>query len=90
MSIKDILNDEAKLNEVAKLAFDGVDTDKSGFVDEKELETLMKTMASDLGIQPPSPKEIKEAFDAMDTDKNGKITLGEFKALVRQILELML
>ncbi len=89
MSIQEILKDEKKLREVAKLAFDGVDTDQSGFVDEAELSNLMNSMAGELGIPVPSPKEVKDAFKAMDTDKNGKVTLDEFTVLVRQILELM-
>lgn len=89
MSVQDILKDEKKLKEVAKMAFDGVDVDGSGFVDENELSTLMSSMATELGIPAPSPKEVKDAFKAMDTDKNGKVTLDEFTVLVRQILELM-
>lgn len=89
MSVKDILADEKKLTEVAKVAFDGVDTDGNGFVDEKELFNLMKNMATELGIPEPTEKDVKDAFKAMDADKNGKVTLDEFKVLVRQILELM-
>ena len=40
-TIKDILNNEKKLNKVAKVAFDSVDTDKSGQIDESELEKVM-------------------------------------------------
>lgn len=89
MSVKDILADDKKLTEVAKVAFDGVDTDGNGHVDEKELFSLMKNMATELGIPEPTEKDVKDAFKAMDTDKNGKVTLDEFKVLVRQILELM-
>ena len=34
-SIKDILNDENKLNEITKTSFDIVDIDKSGTIDER-------------------------------------------------------
>ena len=89
MSIQEILNDEKKLREVAKLAFDGVDTDQNGSVDEGELSNLMNSMAGELGIPAPSTKDVKDAFKAMDADHNGKVSLGEFTVLVRQILELM-
>ena len=89
MAVKDVLKDEQKLKEVAKLAFDGVDSDGSGFVDEGELTNLMVSMAGELGIPAPTQKEVKDAFKAMDTDKNGKVSLDEFTVLVRQILELM-
>ena len=89
MSVKDVLSDPVKLNQVAKMAFDGVDADHSGFVDESELGNLMTTMAAELNIPAPKPNEVKDAFKAMDTDKNGKVTLDEFTVLVKQILELM-
>ena len=44
-AIKDILSNEKKLNEVAKVAFDSVDTDKSGQIDEQELEKVMSQIA---------------------------------------------
>ena len=45
-TIKDILNNEKKLNEVAKVAFDSVDTDKSGQIDESELEKVMAQISN--------------------------------------------
>lgn len=89
MNVKQILDDPVKLKEVTKLAFDGVDTDGNGYVDEKELTLLMTAMAGELGIPAPGDKDVKDAFKAMDKDKNGKVTLEEFSVLVRQILELM-
>ena len=56
-AIKDILSNEKKLNEVAKVAFDSVDTDKSGQIDEQELEKVMAQIASDMGADPPSKEE---------------------------------
>ncbi len=52
-TIKDILNNEKKLNEVAKVAFDSVDTDKSGQIDESELEKVMAQISNDMGAEPP-------------------------------------
>ena len=88
-SIKEILEDPVKLAAVAKAAFDGVDADASGFIDNKELATLMNGMAKELGIPAPSQADIDDSFKGMDTDKNGKISLEEFKALVVEILKLM-
>lgn len=88
-SIKEILADAEKLNVVAKAAFDGVDADGSGFIDNKELATLMNGMAKELAIPAPSQAEIDESFKGMDADKNGKISLEEFKTLVVEILKLM-
>ena len=89
MSIKDIINDEKKLREVAKAAFDSVDTDKSGQIDGKELSTLMEGISKDIGIAPPSKDEIKEVLEHLDSDKSGKIDLDEFVVLIKDVLTSM-
>ena len=58
MSIKDIINDEKKLREVARVAFESVDTDKSGQIDSKELAVVMEGISKDLGVAPPSKAEV--------------------------------
>ena len=45
-AIKEILNNEKKLREVVKVAFDSVDTDRSGLIDQEELEKVMKIISS--------------------------------------------
>ena len=89
MSIKDIINNEKKLREVAKVAFDSVDTDKSGQIDSKELSTLMTGISNDLGIAPPTNEEMKEVLDHLDSDKSGKIDFDEFVVLIRDVLTSM-
>ena len=89
-AIRDILNNEKKFNDVAKVAFDSVDTDRSGQIDAEELEKVMKMMANDMGYQPPSTEEIFEVFSNLDTDNSGKIDFLEFKTLIRDVLEVMI
>ena len=55
-AIKEILNNEKKLNEVAKVTFDSVDTDRSGQIDQEELEKVMTQISQDMGAEPPSKK----------------------------------
>ena len=88
MLIRQILKDEKRFKEAAKLVFEKTDADNSGFVDLCELANMMNSMSIDFGIPAPTPKDVKEAFKSLDTDKNGKITLNEFTVLVRQIFEL--
>ena len=88
--IKAILNDEKKLNEVAKVAFDSVDTDKSGQIDEYELDKVMAQISDDLGAEPPSKEEVKEVLAHLDTDHSGKIDFNEFKVLIRDVLKAMI
>ena len=89
-AIKDILANEKKFNEVAKVAFDSVDTDKSGQIDGNELEKVMVQIASDMGADPPTKEDVMEVLEHLDEDNSGKIDFNEFKVLIRDVLEAML
>jgi Ca2+-binding EF-hand superfamily protein len=89
-AIKDILSSEKKFNEVAHVAFDSVDTDKSGQIDAQELEKVMVQIATDMGADPPTKEDVIEVLEHLDTDKSGKISFEEFKVLIRDVLEAML
>ena len=89
-AIKDILSSDKKFTEVAKVAFDSVDTDKSGTIDAAELEKVMIQIATDMGADPPTKEDVAEVLDHLDTDKSGKIDFNEFKILIRDVLEAML
>ena len=89
MSLKDIIKDEAKLREVARVAFDSVDTDKSGQIDNKELTKVMQGISDDLGVSPPSQEEVDEVLKHLDTDGSGKIEFNEFVVLIKDVLTAM-
>ena len=88
-SIKEILNNEKKLKEVAKVAFESVDTDKSGQIDQEELTKVMAQISGDIGAEPPSKEEVDEVLKHLDTDKSGKIDFNEFLVLIRDVLKAM-
>ena len=87
MSIKSILNDDRKLDRIAKVAFKSVDKDGSGLIDIKELENVMKSIAIDLRLNNPSHQDIKDVFDMLDEDNSGNISYKEFKFLIQCLLE---
>ena len=89
MSIKDIINDEQKLRDVARVGFESVDTDKSGYIDSKELGKVMEDISKELGVPPPNPAEIQEVMTHLDTDKSGKIEFDEFVVLIKDVLTAM-
>lgn len=89
-AIKDILSNEKKFNEVARVAFDSVDTDKSGQIDAQELEKVMVQIATDMGADPPTKEDVLEVLEHLDSDKSGKISFDEFKVLIKDVLEAML
>ena len=90
MSIRKILNDEKKLNRIAKVAFKSVDKDGSGLIDLKEMELVMLAIAKDLRMAPPTKNDIREVFTMLDEDKSGNITLNELKILIKCVLESLL
>ena len=89
-AIKEILNNETKLNEVCRVAFDSVDTDHSGEIDKNELNVVMKQISNDMGAEPPSEGDVNEVFDHLDTDHSGKIDFNEFKVLIKDVLNAMI
>ena len=89
-AIKEILNNEKKLREIVKVAFDSVDTDKSGQIDESELEKVMAQISNDMGAEPPSKEDVKEVLEHLDTDHSGKIDFDEFKVLIKDVLTAMI
>ena len=50
MSIKDIINDRKALLKIVKATFDMADIDKSGYLDQAELDQVIKKIASDIGV----------------------------------------
>jgi Ca2+-binding EF-hand superfamily protein len=72
------------------VAFESVDTDKSGQIDGNELEKVMVQIALDMGAEPPTKEDVFEVLEHLDADKSGKIDFDEFKVLIRDVLEAML
>ena len=87
--IEQILNDPVKFKALAKAAFDTVDTDNSGFIDETELKQVMIQVSGEVGCPSPSDADVSEVMKELDADGNGKIDLQEFEVLIRQVLSLM-
>jgi Ca2+-binding EF-hand superfamily protein len=89
-AIREILSNEEQLHEITKLAFDSVDIDHSGSIDEHELERVLSQISSDMGAAPPTKEDIKEVLKYLDTDNSGKIEFKEFEVLIKDVLESMI
>lgn len=87
MSLRSIIEDDKKLEKISRVVFNSVDKDGSGLIDIKELETVMYSISNDLGLKPPSRREIREVFNMLDSDGSGQIKFYEFQFLVKCILE---
>lgn len=86
-TIEEILLNQKKLYQIAKNAFDTVDTDFSGTIDVKELRKVMTQLSYEIGSSPPSLKEVQDVFNFLDRDNNGMIDFEEFLVLIRDLLE---
>ena len=78
-AIKDILSNEKKFTEVARVAFDSVDTDKSGQIDGNELEKVMVQIASDMGADPPTKEDVMEVAKGVREALKGVATVNEIR-----------
>ena len=87
---KQILEDEEKLNEITKVAFDNVNTDKSGEISKSQLEAMINQIFTDLSNELPTKKEIDEVFDYLDTNKKGTLNFENFKVLIKDIIKNMI
>ena len=81
-----LVNEDDLLDEITKIAFDSVDTDKSGYIDSRELEKILAQISSDMEAEPPTKEDVKEILKDLDANDNGKIEIDEFKKLVKNIL----
>lgn len=86
--IEAILNNEAVFNQVVRSSFESVDKDGSGFIDESELRTVLSGVTKDKGRN-FSDSEVSGMLRELDSNRDGRISIEEYKALIRQVLEIM-
>jgi len=89
-AIRDILYNDTKLTNVTRVAFDAIDSDKSGKIDTKEIKEIMERIAVEMGTDKPSDRDVDQVIKHLDTDGSGTIEFEEFKILIKDILESML
>ena len=85
--IESVLNNPVKLKALAKAAFETVDTDNSGEIDEMEFQRIVIEMGVEVGDHHMDLSELSSFMRELDTDGNGKIDLEEFLVLIRGVLE---
>ena len=84
---KQILEDEGKVDEIVKVAFENVNTNNSGAIDKGQLETVMNQIFNDLSNELPTKKEVDEVFNYLDSNKKGSLNPEDFKVLIKDILK---
>ena len=85
--IRKLLKDERAFTQLATAAFMESDSDKSGFVDEKELQKVMTKACAAMNCSKPSSGQIKELLKKIDQNKDGKVSYDEYTLLLKMILK---
>ena len=86
-SVKKLLNNKVKFNQVTSSSFDKYDKDKSGYIEQAELKDVINEMASQLNRDTDiSEEDVKNVLQAIDTNKDGKISKQEFSNLSKEKL----
>ena len=87
---KKILENEEKLDEIAKVAFENVNSNNTGEINKEQLESMINQVYHDLSNELPSKKEIDEVFAHLDRNKRGVLNFEDFKVLVKDIIKSMI
>lgn len=87
MSVREILEDDARLTALSREIFDVIDTNHSGTIDLPELKEALNEAAKQMDAPPPSDEEIQSILSSLDANSDRVVDPDEFKALVRQLLE---
>lgn len=85
-TITDLLRSPSRVEKVTKTIFYQVDTERSGLVSERDLETMLRECAEQSAANPPTTVEIKQFLDSIERTHEGKLTLPEFKAIAIKAL----
>ena len=75
---------------MSDLAFDAVDKDGNGFLDKDELADVMRDVAEDMRVKPPTDSDIEAVLRELDEDYDQRVSKEEFVILIIQVLRKML
>lgn len=75
---------------ISDMAFDAVDNDKSGNLDEDEIGLIMREVARSMGITPLNHMDINFVMNELDANSDGTVDKCEFIELVILVLGKML
>ena len=68
-------------------AFNDADKDKSGYIDEKECEAVLKKYSKDLRLENVTAEDVSKCFKELDKDANSKIDEKEFGKLIQLMIK---
>jgi hypothetical protein len=79
-----VVSQDAVVN-AARQAFDRADINKTGNLNQDQVEAAIEYFCEASGLKIPSDDIIQEAFERFDADKSGKLDFDEFLNLLNKI-----
>ena len=86
-TLRDILEDKERFIQVARSAFDSVDTGGSGQLEASELIKTFAQIAIGIQITPPTPDAIAAGCRALAIAGSGVLSFDRFEAMFRSALQ---
>jgi Ca2+-binding EF-hand superfamily protein len=84
--IRHLLSDEKLLIEVCQPVFNQIDSENSGFIDEKELFDVMTKTSESIKSRPPTIDQVQRVMQSIDKSQEGKISFDEYIELIKLLL----
>ena len=78
-----------KIKIISDMAFDAVDDDMSGHLELEELGTVLRNVAKEMRLNPPTDNDIVAVLGELDQDNDAKVSKDEFEYLIIKVLEKM-
>lgn len=88
--IRKLLNDDKALQKAARPAFNEIDSDRSGYIEEAELYQAMQKTARAIGAKAPSKDQVKQITIEIDKNQDGRVSFDEFVELLKRMLRELL
>jgi len=67
-----------------------VDVDESRFLEKDELTNVMRSVAFEMKVKPPTDGDIDAVLKELDENNDGQVSKEEFLVLIVQVLRKML
>ena len=68
------LSMKGSMRQITDLAFDSIDVDGSGGLDQSELEDIMLIVAKQIGVVPPTSEDLQNIMMQLDDDYDGIVS----------------
>lgn len=85
--LQDFLSDQAQVDQIAKGAFEKIDKDSRGYLDESQIELVLNGITTQFNAPAPTKDQVQQAMTGIDTDKDGRVSYAEFKTLLVEVLK---